>query len=79
MMVLDLVELWHLPYITVDKWCVIITDNPVGYPKPHNYVFFDEVRYYSSYGLTEWYYFCLLCEVFYSHQDPYVSTRWWVN
>ena len=44
-MVLDLVEFQHLPYFTVDKGCVIVTNNPVGYPKPHNYVFFDEVCY----------------------------------
>ena len=52
-MVFDLVEFQHLPYITIDKRCAIVTNNPVGYPKPHNYVFFDEVCYYSSCGFTE--------------------------
>ena len=78
-MVLDLVELKHLPHITVDKECAIITDNPVEYPKPHNYVLLDEVCYCFSYGFTEWYSLCPLSEVFRSHQDPYVSMRRWVN
>ena len=29
-MVLDLVQFQHLPYITVDKGCAIVTDNLVG-------------------------------------------------
>ena len=78
-MVLDLVEFQHLPYFTVDKECAIVTDNPVEYSKPHNYVFFDEVFYYSSYGFTEWHYLYPFCEVLCSHQDPNVSTQWWIN
>ena len=31
-MVFDLVELQHLPYITIDKGCVIVADNLVGAP-----------------------------------------------
>ena len=50
---LDLVELQHIPYITIDKGCAIVTDNPVGYPKPHNYVLLNEVCYRSSCGFTE--------------------------
>ena len=42
-MVLDLVELQHLPYIIVEKWCAIVANNLVGYSKPHNYIFLDEV------------------------------------
>ena len=49
-MVLDLVEFQHLPYITVDKGCAIVTDNLVEYSKPHNYVFLDEVCHCSSCG-----------------------------
>ena len=29
-MVFDLVELQHFPYITVDKRCAIVADNPAG-------------------------------------------------
>ena len=32
-MVLDLVEFQHLPYLTVDKECAIVTNNLVGYPQ----------------------------------------------
>ena len=78
-MVFDLVEFQHLPYITVDKGHAIVTDNPVGYPKPHNYVFFDEVCYCSSCGFMEWHCLCLFDEILRSHQDPYVSARWWIN
>ena len=78
-MVLDLVEFQHLPHITVDKVCAIVTDNPMGYPKPYNYVLFDEVCYCSPHGLTEWHCLRPFGEVFSSHQDPYISARWWVN
>ena len=54
MMVLDLVELQHLPHITIDKRYTIVTDNPMGYSKPDNYVLINEVCYYSSRGLMEW-------------------------
>ena len=40
---LDLVKLWHLPYITVDKWCAIVTDDPMRHPKSYNYILLDEV------------------------------------
>ena len=42
-MMLDLVEFQHLPYVTVDKGCAIVADNPVGYFKPHNDVFLDDI------------------------------------
>ena len=78
-MVLVLVEFQHLPRITINKGCAIVTDNPTGYPKPHNYVLFDEVCYCSFRGFMEWHCLYPFGEVFHSHQDPYVSTRWWVN
>ena len=49
-MMFVLVEFQHLPYITVDKGRAIVADNPVGYSKPHNYVFLNEVCYRSSCG-----------------------------
>ena len=67
-MVLNLIEFQHLPYFIVNKGCAIIIDNPVRYPKPHNYVFFDGVCYYSSCGFTEWHCLCPFGEVFHSHQ-----------
>ena len=79
MMVLDLLEFQHLPHITIDKGCAIVTDNPVRYPKPHDYVFFDEVCYYSSCDVMEWHCLYLFGEVFRSHQDRYVPTQWGVN
>ena len=63
-MILDLVELQHLPYITVDKGCAIVTGNPVGYSKPHNYIFLDEFFHCSSCGFPEWYCLCPLSEIF---------------
>ena len=66
-MVLDLVELQRLPYITIDKWCTIVTDNPVGYSKPYNYIFLDEVFHCSSYGFPEWHCLCPLSEIFYNY------------
>ena len=67
MMVLDLVEFQHLPYITVDKGCAIVIDNLVRYPKPHNYVLFDKVCYCSSCGFTEWHCLYPFFEIFRSH------------
>ena len=64
---LDLVEFQHFPYFAVHKGCVIVADNPIGYSKPHNYVFLDKVCYCSSYGFIEWYCLYLLNEVFHSH------------
>ena len=78
-MVLNLVEFQHLPYFTIDKSCAIVTDNLVRYPKPDNYVFFDEVCYFSSRDFMEWHCLCPFGEVFCSHQDSYVSMRWRVN
>ena len=66
-MVLDLVELQHLPHITVDKGCAIVTDNPMVYPKPNNYVLPDEVCYYSSCDITKWYCLYPFGEILCSH------------
>ena len=38
LMVLDLIEFQHLPHIAVEQRCAIVTNDPIGYPKPDNYV-----------------------------------------
>ena len=77
-MVLDLVEFQHLPYIIVDKGYTIITDNPIGYSEPDNYVLLNEVCYCSSRNFMERHYLYPFGEIIRSHQDSFVSTRWWI-
>ena len=77
--VFDLIELQYLSYFTIDKWCAIVTDDPMRYSKPDNYVFLDEICHGFSYGLAEWYGLCLFGKVLRSHKDPYVPMRGWIN
>ena len=66
-MVFDLVELYHLSHLIIDKGCAIITDDPTRYSKPNNYVFLDKICHCPSCGLAEWYRFHLLGKILRSH------------
>ena len=74
-MVFDLIELQHLPYLTIDKWSAIVTDDPMRYPEPNNYGLLDKICHDSSCGLTEWYGFFLFGKILRSYEDPYVLTQ----
>ena len=52
-----------------------VTDDPMRYSKPDNYVLLDKICHGSSYGLTKWYGLYPFGKVFCSHKDPYVPTQ----
>ena len=73
-----MIELQHLSYFTIDKWCAIVINDPMRYFEPDNYVFLDKICY-SSYGLIEWYDLYPFGKVLHSHKDPYIPTQGWIN
>ena len=72
--VFDLIELQHLSYLTVDKWCAIVIDDAIRYFEPNNYVFLDKICHGFSCGLIKWYGLCPFGEVLHNYNDPYVLT-----